>query len=169
MAIPTWNEQESIVEVIEKNRQCRSSADVLVVDDGSDYFTRERALTPSAAVVSVAFNVGVCGAIRMAFRFVQPVDFNELVEVDADEQHDSADADRVLVRLADADIVVSIRFQPKSMCCFTLGTLFLVFPFWILLGKWSWRASWRRWACLIVFLPALKFVTIRFALNQRIS
>ncbi len=169
MAIPTWNEQESIVEVIEKIRQCRSSADVLVVDDGSTYLTRERALTASAAVVSVAFNVGVGGAIRMAFLFAQPVDFNALVQVDAVEQHDPADADRVLVRLADADIVMGTGFHPKSMCCFTLGTLFLVFPFWILLGKWSWRASWRRWACLIVFLPALKFVTIRFSLNQRIS
>lgn len=115
MAIPAWNEQESIAEVIEKIRHHRPSADVLVVDDGSTDLTRERALAAGAAVVSLPFNVGVGGAMRTAFLFAQRGGYDALVQVDADGQHDPADLDRVLDGLADADIVVGTRFHPNSM------------------------------------------------------
>ncbi len=114
MAIPAWNEQESIAEVIEKIRHHRPSADVLVVDDGSTDLTRERALAAGAAVVSLPFNVGVGGAMRTAFLYAQRGGYQALVQVDADGQHDPADLDRVLDGLANADIVVGTRFHPES-------------------------------------------------------
>ena len=114
VAIPAWNEQESIVEVIEKIRHHRPSADVLVVDDGSTDLTRERALSAGAAVVSLPFNVGVGGAMRTAFLYAQRGGYQALVQVDADGQHDPADLDRVLDGLANADIVVGTRFHPQS-------------------------------------------------------
>lgn len=114
VAIPAWNEQESIAEVIEKIRHHRPSADVLVVDDGSTDLTRERALSAGAAVVSLPFNVGVGGAMRTAFLYAQRGGYQALVQVDADGQHDPADLDRVLDGLVNADIVVGTRFHPKS-------------------------------------------------------
>ncbi len=114
MAIPAWNEQESIAEVIGKIRHHRPSADVLVVDDGSTDLTRERALAAGASVVSLPFNVGVGGAMRTAFLYAQRGGYQALVQVDADGQHDPADLDRVLDGLANADIVVGTRFHPES-------------------------------------------------------
>lgn len=114
VAIPAWNEQESIAEVIEKIRHHRPSADVLVVDDGSTDLTRERALSAGAAVVSLPFNVGVGGAMRTAFLYAQRGGYQALVQVDADGQHDPADLDRVLDGLVNADIVVGTRFHPES-------------------------------------------------------
>ena len=66
IAIPAWNEQGSIAEVIGKVREHRPDADILVVNDGSSDATAELAAEAGALVVSLPFNVGVGGAMRTA-------------------------------------------------------------------------------------------------------
>lgn len=114
MAIPAWNEEGSIADVIAKVREHRPDADILVVDDGSTDGTAEVAEAAGAAVVSLPFNVGVGGAMRTAFLHAERHDYRAVVQVDADGQHDPADLDRVLDGLADADVVVGTRFHPGS-------------------------------------------------------
>ena len=115
IAIPAWNEQDSIGEVITKVREHQPSADILVVDDGSTDRTAAHAASLGAVVVSLPFNVGVGGAMRTAFLFAQRHGYSALVQVDADGQHDPADLDRLLSGLESADIVVGTRFHPDSM------------------------------------------------------
>ncbi len=115
VAIPAWNEQGSIAEVIAKVQEHRPDADILVVNDGSTDDTARVALAAGAAVVSLPFNVGVGGAMRTAFLYAKREGYSALVQVDADGQHDPAAPDRVLDGLADADVVVGTRFHPNSM------------------------------------------------------
>ncbi|MFA7324690.1 MAG: glycosyltransferase family 2 protein [Candidatus Nanopelagicales bacterium] len=115
VAIPAWNEQESIAEVIAKVQEHRPDADILVVNDGSSDDTAKVALEAGAAVVSLPFNVGVGGAMRTAFLYAKREGYTAMVQVDADGQHDPADLDRVLDGLAEADVVVGTRFHPNSM------------------------------------------------------
>jgi glycosyltransferase involved in cell wall biosynthesis len=115
VAIPAWNEEESIAEVIEKVKIHQPSVDVLVVDDGSGDETARRALMAGATVVSLPFNVGVGGAMRTAFLYAQRHGYRAVAQVDADGQHDPADLDQILKGLAAADIVVGTRFHPESM------------------------------------------------------
>ena len=115
VAIPAWNEQGSIADVVAKVRQHRPQADILVVNDGSTDDTARLADEAGARVVSLPFNVGVGGAMRTAFLFAQREGYEALVQVDADGQHDPADLDRVLDGLKDADVVVGTRFHPESM------------------------------------------------------
>jgi glycosyltransferase involved in cell wall biosynthesis len=115
VAIPAWNEQGSIAEVIAKVMEHRPDADVLVVNDGSTDSTAEIAKAAGATVVSLPFNVGVGGAMRTAFLYAQRHGYQAMVQVDADGQHDPADLDRVLDGLANADVVVGTRFHPNSM------------------------------------------------------
>ena len=115
VAIPAWNEEGSIADVIAKVREHRPEADILVVDDGSTDQTAEFAEQAGATVVSLPFNVGVGGAMRTAFLHAKRRGYGALVQVDADGQHDPADLDRVLDGLADADVVVGTRFHPDSM------------------------------------------------------
>jgi glycosyltransferase involved in cell wall biosynthesis len=115
VAIPAWNEQDSIADVIAKVQEHRPDADILVVNDGSTDETARVALDAGAAVVSLPFNVGVGGAMRTAFLYAKREGYSALVQVDADGQHDPADLDRVLDGLADADVVVGTRFHPNSM------------------------------------------------------
>lgn len=115
VAIPAWNEQGSILDVIRKVREHRPSAHVLVVDDGSTDVTARLAKDAGATVISLPFNVGVGGAMRAAFLYAKREGFDALVQVDADGQHDPADLDRLLAGLSAADVVVGTRFHPESM------------------------------------------------------
>lgn len=115
VAIPAWNEEGSIAEVVAKVREHRPDADILVVNDGSTDATGELAAKEGARVVTLPFNVGVGGAMRTAFLYAQREGYQALVQVDADGQHDPADLDRVLDGLATADVVVGTRFHPNSM------------------------------------------------------
>lgn len=115
VAIPAWNERESIASVITLIREHRPMAHVLVVDDGSTDDTATVAQQAGAAVVSLPFNVGVGGAMRTAFLYAQRHGYTAVAQVDADGQHDPADLDRVLDGLVEADVVVGTRFHPDSM------------------------------------------------------
>lgn len=115
VAIPAWNEEGSIADVIGKVQEHRPSAAILVVDDGSTDSTAQLAKGAGAVVVSLPFNVGVGGAMRTAFLYARRHGYDALVQVDADGQHDPADLDRMLDGLEDADIVVGTRFHKDSM------------------------------------------------------
>jgi glycosyltransferase involved in cell wall biosynthesis len=115
VAIPAWNEEASITEVIEKVRTHQPDVDILVVDDGSTDATALAAQEAGATVISLPFNVGVGGAMRTAFLYAKREGYRAIVQVDADGQHDPVDLDRVLGGLDDADIVVGTRFHPDSM------------------------------------------------------
>ena len=115
IAIPAWNEEASIADVIGKVREHRPDVDILVVDDGSRDSTATLARHAGATVVSLPFNVGVGGAMRTAFLYGQRHGYRAIAQVDADGQHDPADLDRILEGLESADIVVGTRFHPASM------------------------------------------------------
>lgn len=115
IAIPAWNEEGSIADVVSSVRRHRPDADVLVVNDGSTDSTARQAHSAGARVISLPFNVGVGGAMRTAFLYAQREGYQALVQVDADGQHDPVDLDGLIEGLADADVVVGTRFHPNSM------------------------------------------------------
>ena len=115
VAIPAWNEQGSIADVIAKVREHHPESGILVVNDGSTDLTAVAALESGAFVASLPFNVGVGGAMRTAFLFAQREGYQALVQVDADGQHDPADLEKLIHGLDSADIVVGTRFHPESM------------------------------------------------------
>lgn len=102
------------MEVVEKVITYQPQCDVLVVDDGSTDDTAQLAEAAGATVVSLPFNIGVGGAMRTAFLYASRNDYDALVQVDADGQHDPADLNRLLEGLGTADIVVGTRFHPQS-------------------------------------------------------
>jgi glycosyltransferase involved in cell wall biosynthesis len=114
VAIPAWNEEGSIVDVIAKVREHRPDVDILVVSDGSTDRTAELAEAAGATVVALPFNVGVGGAMRTAFLYARRHAYAALVQVDADGQHDPVDLDQLIDGLQNADIVVGTRFHPNS-------------------------------------------------------
>lgn len=114
IAIPAWNEQGSIADVIEKVKAHHPTSGILVVNDGSTDSTANRAHDAGAYVASLPFNVGVGGAMRTAFLFAQREGYQAVVQVDADGQHDPADLEKLINGLDEADIVVGTRFHENS-------------------------------------------------------
>jgi glycosyltransferase involved in cell wall biosynthesis len=63
--IPAWNEAGSIADVIAEVRDELPAYDILVVNDGSTDDTERVALEAGARVVSLPYNLGVGGAMRL--------------------------------------------------------------------------------------------------------
>lgn len=110
VVVPAFNEEGAIGPVLGDIRRSVPEAGIVVVDDGSSDRTRDVALAQGVAVLSLPFNLGVGGAMRAGFRYAVRYGYRQVVQVDADGQHDPNEI-RVLVDgLDDADVVIGARF-----------------------------------------------------------
>jgi glycosyltransferase involved in cell wall biosynthesis len=114
IAIPAWNEQDTVGYVVRSVGQAMPGARVVVVDDGSDDATGARARSAGAEVLSLPFNVGVGGAMRTAFLYAEQEGMDAVVQVDADGQHNPEDIPRLLERLDHKSVVIGARFAGRS-------------------------------------------------------
>lgn len=111
IVIPALNEEATVGDVVRSVRS-QLAGDVLVVDDGSQDQTSQRAREAGAMVLNHPFNLGVGAALRTGFRFARTTPYKVVAQVDADGQHDAADVELLLERLSSegADIVIGSRF-----------------------------------------------------------
>ena len=114
VVIPAFNEEKSISNVIQDVRTHIRNASILVVDDGSQDSTAEIAKSMSVNVVSLPFNVGVGGALRVGFIYAQRNSFSQVLQVDADGQHRASEATSLLDASTGFDIVIGSRFAESS-------------------------------------------------------
>jgi glycosyltransferase involved in cell wall biosynthesis len=110
VVVPAYNEEASIGPVLVDIRAVVPDAGILVVDDGSSDRTREIALAEGVKVLSLPFNLGVGGAMRAGFRFAIRNGYTNVIQVDADGQHDPKEIPMLVGELADADLVIGARF-----------------------------------------------------------
>lgn len=108
--VPALNEGRTVGAVVAD--LCRSGYDVLVVDDGSSDDTAKKATEAGGRVLSLAFNLGVGGALRAGFKFAVSNGYDAVVQVDADGQHPVDQiADLIAVaESSDFHMVIGSRF-----------------------------------------------------------
>jgi glycosyltransferase involved in cell wall biosynthesis len=106
IVIPAFNESESIAGVIEVLRSAAQWREIIVVDDGSADGTRARAAAAGACVIRHPYNKGNGAAVKTGIRHAQG---EFVLIVDADGQHQPADAARLVTRLGEYDLVVGAR------------------------------------------------------------
>jgi dolichol-phosphate mannosyltransferase len=108
-AIPVYNEERHLPSVLREVR--RYSPEILVVDDGSrDRTPQLLAQEPGLRVVTHPINRGYGGALISAFRYTLEHDFDVLVTMDCDGQHEPGRIPVLLEALHDADIVSGSRY-----------------------------------------------------------
>jgi len=101
-ALPVFNEEAHLVEVL--NEVCRYSQDVLVVDDGSSDRTPEILAGQSRVLVERhPVNLGYGAALRTAFRYTLERDYDVLVTIDCDGQHEPRLIPHLVERLFSAE------------------------------------------------------------------
>lgn len=114
VAIPALNEQASIENVIQEVYRSIPEAKVLVIDDGSTDRTSEISKLAGADVIELPFNLGVGGALRVAFRFAKENGFTHVLQVDADGQHLPSEASNLFMHALNNDVVIGSRFNSKE-------------------------------------------------------
>lgn len=109
-ALPVYNEQSHVGDVLKQVRQY--SADILVVNDGSkDDTAGELAKFPDVRVVTHEKNMGYGAALKSAFEYAERENFDVLVTIDCDGQHQpSLIPDLAAAVTGEVDIVSGSRY-----------------------------------------------------------
>jgi glycosyltransferase involved in cell wall biosynthesis len=110
--IPAYNESETIAAVIEQTRE--HVDDVVVVDDGSTDGTAAIARDHGATVIEHVFNTGVGGAVRTGYQYAIRHDYDFVLQIDGDGQHDPAYIPELLAQAEDHDMVIASRYLNES-------------------------------------------------------
>lgn len=116
IVIPAFNEAPSVVAVIRQVADSVPEADILVVNDGSIDQTSQNAKCTNAKVLDLPFNLGVGAALRAGFVYAMRNGYSDVIQVDADGQHDPNQIHKLLAATSDLDVVIGSRFlDPSSM------------------------------------------------------
>lgn len=118
VVIPTYNEAENVVDVLEQTRSAVPAASILVVDDGSPDGTADLVDAQAAALGEVHVlrrteKNGLGAAYKAGFAWGFEHGFDVMVEMDADLSHDPAALPTLLAHVdAGADLAIGSRYVP---------------------------------------------------------
>jgi glycosyltransferase involved in cell wall biosynthesis len=109
--VPAFQERDSVARVVDDIKRL-SSADVVVIDDGSGDGTAAEAVRAGARVITLPFNLGIGSAVQTGYMVALEGGYDVAIQVDGDGQHPAEEIDRLIEALVEtgADIVVGSRF-----------------------------------------------------------
>lgn len=116
IAIPAYNEEATLGEIIERLLRAVPHADLLVVNDGSRDRTEMIAQNMGVAVVTHLSNLGYGRAIQTALMFASRACYDVLVTLDGDGQHRPEDVPVLLERflVSGCDMLIGSRLTPGA-------------------------------------------------------
>ncbi len=111
--VPAYNEEESLPGVIDDLRKHISSADIVVVNDGSKDRTPHIARALDVKVLDLPLNLGIGGAMQAGYLYAAKHDYDVAVQFDGDGQHCACEIEKLLRPVAgeEADLVIGSRFM----------------------------------------------------------
>jgi glycosyltransferase involved in cell wall biosynthesis len=114
VVIPARNESACIGPVLAETSRLYPDYDIVVVDDASDDGTGGIARSAGAIVLRAPIQLGYGGAVQTGFKYAYARNYDLVVLLDADGQHDA----RYVADLVDAsreyDFVVGSRFRGRT-------------------------------------------------------
>ena len=128
VCIPAYNEGENIGGLLDELRTLtlREEFDILVIDDGSSDNTRAVCMAENITVITHIYNLGYGMALKTAYKYAADNQYEYIIQMDADGQHDIKNVERIYKSLTEAseaseagvrapDIVIGSRFVRGSV------------------------------------------------------
>lgn len=113
--IPAYNEERAIKNVV---KGALKYSDVLVIDDGSDDHTSEKAINAGARVIRHDKNMGKGAAIKSGLKNILKSGYNIIILIDGDGQHNPDYIPLLASYINGFEIVLGSRFRkgnPENM------------------------------------------------------
>lgn len=110
--IPAYNEEKTVGVVVERTKQYVDT--VFVVDDGSIDGTAEIARRYGAEVIQHPVNQGIGAAQQTGYNAAIRNDFDYLIQLDSDGQHDPKYIPEMLEIARSCDMVIASRFRNSN-------------------------------------------------------
>ena len=115
VVIPARNEAHTIGGVINKTRSLYPDYDIVVVDDASEDDTGTIARSQGALVLRTPIRLGYGGAVQTGFKYAASRDYEVVVLMDADGQHDPACIGDLVKATERFDLVIGSRFRGELL------------------------------------------------------
>jgi glycosyltransferase involved in cell wall biosynthesis len=114
--VPAHNEGETTAEVVNDIHSLAPGVDVVVVDDCSNDRTGEYARRAGASVLPLPVNLGIGGAVQTGFKYAEAHNYDCVIQVDGDGQHDPAEIGLITGPLSrgEADVIIGSRFLKRT-------------------------------------------------------
>jgi hypothetical protein len=114
--IPAYNEEGAVGGVVEEVRAVMPGVPILVVDDSSTDATIHIARSKGAQVLCLPHHLGLGGAVQAGYRLAFELNFDYVIRVDGDGQHDPRDIPKMVETLEreKCEMVIGSRFVDGS-------------------------------------------------------
>jgi glycosyltransferase involved in cell wall biosynthesis len=114
--IPAYNEEGAVGGVVNEVRGAMPGIPILVVDDCSTDATVRTARLAGARVLPLPHHLGLGGAVQAGYKLAFDLDFDYVIRVDGDGQHDPRDIPTILETLEreGCEMVIGSRFVDGS-------------------------------------------------------
>jgi dolichol-phosphate mannosyltransferase len=116
VVIPTYNERENIVRLIDAIFEVKRDINILVVDDNSpdgtsDLVKEKMKIDNRVHLLERPGKMGLGTAYCDGFAYSLEKDFDAIMEMDADFSHDPKEIPNLLSKLEDNDLVIGSRYK----------------------------------------------------------
>ncbi len=120
LIIPAYNEQDSIVRVIDNLRNNFPQYDYVIINDGSADSTPEICRAKGYELIDLPVNLGLAGAFQTGLKYAYQKGYDYAIQFDADGQHLPQYIAPMLEKMQEGyDIVIGSRFvtekKPNSL------------------------------------------------------
>jgi len=108
VVIPTYNESESISQILDSLRKL--DFDVLVIDDGSPDGTAKIVKDLGVEVIERGGKMGLGSAYRTGFSIALERGYANIIQMDADGSHQVSDLEKMMDWIGSADLIIGSRW-----------------------------------------------------------
>jgi glycosyltransferase involved in cell wall biosynthesis len=123
IVVPAYNEDESIVRVIDHLKEVLPDYDYVIINDGSSDNTAKLCREHGYQMIDQKINLGLSGTFQCGMKYAQRHGYDAVIQFDGDGQHRPEYIPKMQKKIEEGyDIVIGSRFvdqvKPKSMRMF---------------------------------------------------